>query len=118
MQLGGDGSQVWGTSLGNVIGNGIKAKLGLDECLFCITGASPIRKETLEYFASLGIQIYEAYGMSETSGVASLNKIVASQWGSIGGKLNGVDMGIFDMKNNKITDKFQVGESIPRKNTR
>merc|ERR1719483_1404695 len=104
IQLGGDGSEVWGTGMGNVIANGIKAKLGLDECLFCLTGASPIRKETLEYFASLGIQIYEAHGMSETSGVSTLNKIGASQWGCIGGKLDGVDVGIFDMKNKPITE--------------
>jgi len=113
MQLGGDGSEVWGTGMGNVIANGIKAKLGLDECLFCLTGASPIRKETLEYFASLGIQIYEAYGMSETSGVSTLNKIGASQWGCIGGKLDGVDVGIFDMKNNPITEQYKAGETIP-----
>jgi len=113
LQLGGDGSEVWGTSLGNIIGNGVKAKLGLDECLFCLTGASPIRRETLEYFASLGIQIFEAYGMSETSGVSTLNKIGAAQWGCIGGKMDGVAVKIFDSKDNAITETFTIGENIP-----
>lgn len=112
MQLGGDGSEVWGTSLGRIIGDGVKAKLGLDECLFCLTGASPIRRETLEYFASLGIQIYEAYGMSETAGVSTMNKIGAAEWACIGGKLDGVDVAIFDSKNKKVADLFTSGEPI------
>ncbi len=32
------------------------------------TAAAPISKETLEYFLSLGIPIYEVFGMSECTG--------------------------------------------------
>uniref|UniRef100_A0ACB8F0P2 Long-chain-fatty-acid--CoA ligase acsbg2 n=1 Tax=Sphaerodactylus townsendi TaxID=933632 RepID=A0ACB8F0P2_9SAUR len=46
----------------------VRKALGLDRCTKCFTGAAPIMKETLEYFLSLDIPIYELYGMSESSG--------------------------------------------------
>lgn len=46
----------------------VRAGLGLDRCKLCLTGAAPITKDTLEYFMSLNIPIYEVYGMSESTG--------------------------------------------------
>ncbi len=51
----------------------VKEKLGLDRCRFQITAAAPISKSTLEFFLSLGIPIYEIYGMSECSGPATVS---------------------------------------------
>ena len=46
----------------------VRAKLGFDELQMAYTGAAPVQPQTLEFFSSLGINIYEAYGMSETTG--------------------------------------------------
>lgn len=51
----------------------IKAALGLDACHACFTGAAPIANETLEYFASLDIAVYELFGQSECSGPQTIN---------------------------------------------
>ena len=37
----------------------VKKILGLDQCKYAFTGAAPISVETLEYFASVGININE-----------------------------------------------------------
>ncbi|KAL2090184.1 hypothetical protein ACEWY4_014872 [Coilia grayii] len=46
----------------------VRKALGLDRCSKCYTGAAPITKDTLEFFLSLDIPIYELYGMSESTG--------------------------------------------------
>jgi long-chain-fatty-acid--CoA ligase ACSBG len=74
----------------------IKQMLGLDECKFAMSGASPIGRHTLEYFASLGIPIYEVYGASESTGVATMTRPGAELWGSIGTMLPGCEVKIFN----------------------
>ncbi|MCB9733915.1 MAG: AMP-binding protein [Deltaproteobacteria bacterium] len=51
----------------------VKERLGLDRCRFQITSAAPIGRDTLEFFLSLGVPIYEVYGMSECSGPATIS---------------------------------------------
>lgn len=46
----------------------IRKMLGFSHCQKHFSGAAPISKETLEFFLGLNIRLYEAYGMSETSG--------------------------------------------------
>uniref|UniRef100_A0A8C9SVX6 Long-chain-fatty-acid--CoA ligase ACSBG1 n=1 Tax=Scleropages formosus TaxID=113540 RepID=A0A8C9SVX6_SCLFO len=46
----------------------LRAELGLSECLKFFSGAAPIGKETVEFFLALNIILYEAYGMSESTG--------------------------------------------------
>lgn len=46
----------------------VRKALGLERCTKCFTGAAPITKDTLEFFLSLDIPLYELYGMSESSG--------------------------------------------------
>jgi long-subunit acyl-CoA synthetase (AMP-forming) len=51
----------------------VRDKLGLDQCRFQATAAAPISKDTLEFFLSLNIPIYEIYGMSECTGPATVS---------------------------------------------
>jgi long-chain-fatty-acid--CoA ligase ACSBG len=46
----------------------IKDALGLDKCKGCFTAAAPISPETLWYFGSLDIPVYEVFGQSECTG--------------------------------------------------
>jgi long-chain-fatty-acid--CoA ligase ACSBG len=46
----------------------IKEALGLDQTKACFTAAAPIAPDTLYYFASLDIPIYEVFGQSECTG--------------------------------------------------
>ncbi|KAI5088267.1 long-chain-fatty-acid--CoA ligase ACSBG2 isoform X1, partial [Silurus meridionalis] len=58
----------WGFTLADtLVFKRVRASLGLDRCKHCFTGAAPITKDTLDYFLSLNIPIYELYGMSEST---------------------------------------------------
>jgi long-chain-fatty-acid--CoA ligase ACSBG len=51
----------------------VRVNLGLDRCKFQMTGAAPIAKETLRYFGSVNLPVYELYGMSESTGPQTLS---------------------------------------------
>ncbi len=74
----------------------VKSALGLENVLVAGTGAAPISVSTLEFFASLGITIYEGYGMSETTGLATLGVHGKPSFGSVGTALDGVTIKIAD----------------------
>jgi long-chain acyl-CoA synthetase len=57
----------------------------------CVTGAAPIAKEILEFFYACGVPVMEGYGMTETSTVASSNRLDAFRFGSVGKPLPGVE---------------------------
>lgn len=66
-------SQANGTPLGWSLANAlvfkrVRESLGLQRCRFTCSGAAPIMRETLEFFLSVNIPIYDIYGMSESSG--------------------------------------------------
>ena len=58
----------WGWTIANILLKKIQVALGLDRCTRFGSGAAPITKETLDYFASLNMPLLEVYGMSECSG--------------------------------------------------
>ena len=56
----------------------IKQTLGLDKCKICFSAAAPLAPETLEYFASLDIPIFEIFGQSECTGPHTVS--APGQW--------------------------------------
>ena len=60
----------WGLA-NKLVFSKVKAQLGLDRCKILVSGAAPISRQTLLYFMSLDLVMYEQYGMSETSGMPS-----------------------------------------------
>lgn len=74
----------------------IRAALGLDECRLPVSGAAPISREVLEFFASLGIVIYEVYGQSEDCGPTSFNRPGKVKFGTVGPPIPGMEVRIAD----------------------
>jgi long-chain acyl-CoA synthetase len=72
----------------------LRARLGLDEVDYLLSGAAPIAPEVLEFFAALGLPICEVWGMSETSLIATLNPRDAIRIGTVGTALPGVELAL------------------------
>lgn len=111
-QMGGSGEYPMLYPLAELLLSQIKQKLGLDKCKFGLSGAAPIQKDTVEYFAALGIQINEAYGMSESCGVMSLTTNRAHIWGSTGYCLPGGEVKIFQCRDNDINEKKECKRAV------
>jgi long-subunit acyl-CoA synthetase (AMP-forming) len=59
--------------VGRIVARKIRKELGLDHCYMCGSGSAPISPHTLRWYQRLGIGIGEAWGMTETSGLACAN---------------------------------------------
>ncbi|ORA83418.1 long-chain fatty acid--CoA ligase [Mycolicibacter kumamotonensis] len=69
----------------------LRAKVGLDELRWAVSGAAPIPKETLGFFAGIGVPICEVWGMSELSCVASTAHPRDARLGTVGKLLPGLE---------------------------
>ncbi len=72
----------------------LKAALGLDRGRVFVSGAAPIGRDVLEFFASLDIVIQEGYGMSENTGCTSLNVPGRIKLGSVGPAMSEIEVEI------------------------
>jgi long-chain acyl-CoA synthetase len=61
----------------------IRAYLGLSRCRFAISAAAPISEDLLAFVRGLGINVREAWGMSETTGAATIQP----DWGTCDGRV-------------------------------
>ena len=59
---------------------------------FACSGAAALSPDVAEFVDNLGIDVYEGYGMTETSGIACCNQPHARRIGTVGKPLPGVDI--------------------------
>ena len=62
----------------------LRERVGLRRVRHAVSAAAPIAPEILEFFMSIGVPIYEAYGMTENSGVATTNRPGRVKLGTVG----------------------------------
>lgn len=62
----------------------IRVLLGIDNCRWLSTGAAPIAPELIDWFWALGTPMYEVYGQTECTGLATANCPADFRLGSVG----------------------------------
>ncbi|XP_063003029.1 long-chain-fatty-acid--CoA ligase ACSBG2 isoform X2 [Elgaria multicarinata webbii] len=90
----------------------VRKALGLDRCTKCYTGAAPIMKDTLEYFLSLDIPIYELYGMSESTGPHTVSYKNAHRLTSCGKEITGCKTMLFKPDHEGIGEVCFAGRHV------
>ncbi len=70
--------------LSGVLKGKLKEKIGMANCRFAITGAAPINTDILRLFQSLGVPIFEGYGMTEDTAGATINYAGMNRIGTVG----------------------------------
>lgn len=73
----------------------IKRAIGLGNARYCFTGAAPIEREVLSFFASLDVSILESYGQSENcGGPTAINLPGRSKVGTVGRPIANTEVAI------------------------
>ncbi|THH39227.1 long-chain fatty acid--CoA ligase [Aliishimia ponticola] len=74
----------------------LRRMLGLSRARRLGSGAAPISPDLIRWFCGLGVPLMEGFGMTETSGVATVNTREENLIGTVGKTLPGVDVRISD----------------------
>jgi long-chain acyl-CoA synthetase len=87
--------QVWSRlhrEIAKAPGPGWRARVGLDRTRHTICGAAALDPSLRDAFAKLGVELLETYGLSETTGVATLGRPGRTAAGVAGDPLPGVTL--------------------------
>ncbi|NOY55928.1 MAG: long-chain fatty acid--CoA ligase [Actinobacteria bacterium] len=71
-----------------------KGAMGLDQARFAFSAAAPLSISIPEFFAGLGLQILNVYGLSECTGLCAFNRPTNNRFGSVGTALPKVELKI------------------------
>jgi len=72
----------------------LQERVGLRHCRRAASGAAPIAPEVLQFFMGIGIEVYELYGMTENSAVATVNYPGRLKLGTVGEVYPGTELRI------------------------
>lgn len=72
----------------------LRRMLGLDRLRRGTTGAAPISPDLLRWYKAIGVTVLEGYGMTESSGVISLNSMEEFKTGTVGKVVPGCEIRI------------------------
>jgi long-chain acyl-CoA synthetase len=70
----------------------MRALLGLDRVRQASSAAAPLPVEVARFFAGLGLKIFDAYGMTETTGAVTANLADSFKLGTVGRPFPGVEL--------------------------
>jgi long-chain acyl-CoA synthetase len=82
--------------LDKIVLSKVREGLGMDQVFIAITAAAPVNPELIRFFMTIGVPLFELYGMSETTGPATTNLPGAFKVGSVGKALPGVEVKVAD----------------------
>ncbi|WP_280386301.1 AMP-dependent synthetase/ligase [Nocardia wallacei] len=74
----------------------IRARIGLDRLRIAATGAAPIPPEVHEFVLGLGLRVCEAYGMTECTAAATVNRPDRIRLGTVGTPVPGAEIRLAD----------------------
>ncbi len=83
-------------------------RIGMRRCKWAGTGAAPIAPEILEFFTGIGVPVYELYGMTENSAIATINVPGRMKLGTVGEPFGGMDLPDSHFRIDEETGEIQV----------
>lgn len=80
--------------------------------MFFLYGAAPLKKSTIDYFASLDIPLMNLYGLSETSGSTTISFLDDFSLDHAGLQIQGAHIKIADQDENGVGEITIFGRHV------
>ncbi len=74
----------------------LKYMMGMDRMRIALSGAAPISPKVMRFYHTLGITMFEGYGMTETSALITVSKASDYKLGTVGKPIHGAEVKIAD----------------------
>lgn len=74
----------------------IRTFMGIGKARFALTGAAPISPDMIRWFRALGLRLREAYGLTESVGLATVMPFEVNEAGSVGVAPDGIEIALSD----------------------
>lgn len=81
--------------LGGILRQAVSKRAGIDRCAQLIVGSAPVSTGLLEHFRSIGIEVHNAYGLTEAP-LVTLNRHMANRIDTVGEPLPNTQIRIAD----------------------
>jgi long-chain acyl-CoA synthetase len=78
-----------------VVFRSVRAAMG-GQLRWVISGGAPLHPDLARFFSGVGVEVLEGYGLTETTGPATVHRVGGSKPGTVGPPLAGVDVRISD----------------------
>jgi long-chain acyl-CoA synthetase len=86
---------LYGLAYGTVLAP-LKRRLGFERTRLAVCGAAPASPDLFEFYHALGIPLIEGYGLTESTGVISINRAARPRVGTVGEPLPGIEVALAD----------------------
>ena len=77
-----------------IVFRALKERIGMRRVRYAAVGAAPIAPELIQYFLGMGVPLFELYGMTENSAVATCNFPGSNKVGTVGAPYPGIGLRI------------------------
>ena len=81
----------------------LRNKLGLRKVRTALSGAAPISPDVLQFFLGIGVPIFEVYGMTENTAVATATRRHRVVLGTVGEAVEGIELRLDDATGEVLT---------------
>lgn len=92
--------KMFGMKMGKTLFKSLRDKAGLSSVRLMIAGGAALKPEVAEGFESFGFTLFQGYGLTETSPIATINPVHKYKHKSIGVAIEGVQLDIYNAGNN------------------
>lgn len=101
-----------GKSVGKAIFRPLRKQAGLASLRMLVSGGAAADPAISEFFGTLGIDLLQGYGLTETSPVLSANTAGDNRYNSVGRALPGVELKILDKADSGVGEIAARGEMV------